>query len=140
MTLIEFLLARIAEDEEAARAATPGPLYWDEVSGLRTRSEEKRHNWQDVWGESGQEDYTTLHGGGYDTGEIVGDEGQKAHIVRWDRDRVLRECEAKRRIVDHASQCDEAPIGGWCYSCHVALCALASVYIDHPDFQEEWRP
>lgn len=60
--------------------------------------------------------------------------------------RVLAECEAKRRIiqtmqtaVDQAWQDGDArPVIE-----HIAdrtLRALAAVYADHPEFQEEWRP
>jgi hypothetical protein len=88
MTLIEFLLARITDDE--ALAANASSYYW----GRRTLSE-----------------------------------------------RVLAECEAKRRIIEAApwanngghSAMKDLP-GRW------ILRLLAAVYADHPDYRDEWRP
>lgn len=52
-------------------------------------------------------------------------------------DRVLAECEAKRRIVEVARYAPEGA-GGWGF--RRTLRALASVYADHPDYRDEWRP
>ena len=59
--------------------------------------------------------------------------------------RVLRECEAKRRIVSQwdltFSEESGEPLGGqgpetqW-----DTLRVLASVYAHHPDYREEWKP
>jgi hypothetical protein len=49
--------------------------------------------------------------------------------------RVLAECEAKRRIVN----LDDLDGAGEDGHIHAVRC-LASVYADHPDFREEWRP
>src|SRR5688572_20799212 len=72
MTLTEFLLARLTEDEAAARAAAGEhgvyPGTW--------------------WGQEA---------GGEPSG-VSSEDG--AHIARHDPARVLAECEAKRRIVD----------------------------------------
>ena len=61
--------------------------------------------------------------------------------------RVLAECEAKRRIVELASQYvqpsdahDPGFNGGANHVGYNALRTLAAVYADHPDFREEWRP
>jgi len=84
MTLTEFLLARIAEDEEMARIDTMG-------------------------------DHIPLD--------------------CWPPDRVLAECEAKRRIVegmqpygliDDINSSEILPL-------------LALPYDQHPDYQEEWK-
>jgi hypothetical protein len=94
MTLTEFLLARIAEDEADARK---GALYSP-------------------------------------------DDGP---FVRWDSDRMLTECEAKRAIVEQTVS------GFYCMTCRDALAEsllrdtlgyLTLPYVDHPDFKEEWRP
>ena len=109
MTITEFLLARIAEDE----AALNGPC--------------------------------------------------RATLSSDDPARVLRECEAKRRIVEaHPLTRNVVPVwsgetpGVACANCAAlgrgdgdivedigpcdTLCALASVYADHPDYREEWKP
>lgn len=66
-------------------------------------------------------------------------------------DRVLAECEAKRRIVEVARENvrvealehgdkprDDAHFDSWCDVDEI-LRALATPYADHPDFHEEWR-
>lgn len=57
------------------------------------------------------------------------------------RTRVLAECEAKRRIVtaiaawlDEHSDEDHVPAGD------DALAWLGTIYADHPDYRDEWRP
>lgn len=104
MTITEFLLARIAEDEAGARRG----LLCGEA-----------HPTADVYHPDGHPD-----------------------------PRAERECEAKRRIVAEHPLDDE----GFCYddATHSHGCkwhwpcptlrALASVYADHPDYHEEWRP
>jgi hypothetical protein len=76
MTLVEFLLARIDEDEEAALVCY-GPEFLD---------------WDYVLSEIKQ-----------GTGYIDQQECTYRHALRWDPARVLAECETKRRIVlgDH---------------------------------------
>lgn len=65
--------------------------------------------------------------------------------------RVLRECEAKRRIVArHADcglgygYCDDGGKGIWREEDGGPACAdlfdLATAYSDHAEFQEAWRP
>src|SRR5438067_2058538 len=81
MELAEFLLARIAEDEGVARAATDG--RWEVLP---------------YW-------FTSPLGNPY-SASVPGvipeeiDPDDAAHIARHDPARVLAECEAKRRIVE----------------------------------------
>lgn len=108
MTLTEFLMARIAEDQAVAvcchGAGCPNQDF-EFSPGLR------------------------------DCNELV--VGPK----RW-----LVECAAKRRIVeelqwlhDNASRLGPEAVGQM--RVVEACCqALASVYVDHPDFDESWRP
>lgn len=125
MELVEFLLARIAEDEEAARAA------------LRKSSYE--------WSDNAFTEAVELAEGEGAVKEAT------SHIARWDPARVLAECEAKRQIVErfrylngpHAVmpfvgyQQDEA---GQVAALRLALKALTLPYVDHPDYQQEWKP
>ena len=129
MTLTEFLLARIAEDEAVATAATPGP--W-------------RHN-QD--GDVLSSEWCVVD---TESGANPPDVTDAAHIARHDPARILAECEAKRQIIDEhqievggASQC--------CVRCGVpgyesieAPCDtikyLALPYANHPDYLPEWKP
>lgn len=91
--LVEFLRARIAEDEERF-----GPEPWLDPCG-------------------DQEEYAAEAG-----------------------NRVLRECEVKRRIIEENSDCTWG-CGGKpnCHEC-MTLATIASVYAAHPDYHEEWKP
>lgn len=55
------------------------------------------------------------------------------HMDRWSPDRVLAECESKRRLLDWLTPVDVGSEGWY------ALRILALPYADHPDFREEWR-
>jgi hypothetical protein len=118
MTLVEFLLARIAEDEGRARSAL-GLLgietEWHRVEWLRDRG-------------------------------LTRSDAQ--HMTHHSPRRVLAECEAKRRIVEefakeqwvieqgHRTEWTEAGQA----TRETALRHLAGVYADHPDYDEAWRP
>src|SRR5689334_19454252 len=97
MTLSEFLLARIEEDEAGSRAATQGP--WSEY----------KHN---VWATDPQ-----VLGPSKDrmvaqtpaTWAGIGLPRRDApHIARHDPVRVLAECQAKRRIIERFAWTDNA--------------------------------
>ena len=68
---------------------------------------------------------------------IIADAG---HMQRFTPSRMLRECEAKRRIVDeharHKGDCDR----DYQYGDHPCstLRALASAYSDHPHYDPAW--
>lgn len=91
MEIDEFLLARIAEDEDKARA----PL-------------------SDNWWQS-------IH-----------------------PDRVLAECDSKRRIVSRCEPLDPSlfagDVTGWNRERSMMLWLLSLPYADHPDYREDWRP
>ena len=122
-TLTDFLLARIAEDEEAARACV------DEEADVFEAHEDDADWHVSVKGGMHVANLgrTTWHG----TGELA------RHIARHDPARVLAECEAKRRIVENHLR-HEPGQGGYGASRH-AVRLLSAVYADHPDFREEWR-
>jgi hypothetical protein len=130
MTLADFLLARIGEDEADAQVALGPSPFW--FAG---------DEWSSVLGSDR---------------EGCAD----AHIIRWRPDRVLAECEAKRRIVElHApEQIGWGPDVIGCRNCHVEMgetwgpdlltgplypCEtielLALPYASHPDYREDWR-
>ena len=132
MEIAEFLLARVAEDEQVARTVRV-QKSWDYDGG---------------W---------TI-GEPYDEVCESNDAESLEHIARWDPARVLAECEAKRRIVaEHPGtvQCEtcldhedseEGPEGD-AYNYVVmkgapcpTLRLLALPYADHADYREEWRP
>lgn len=94
LTLADFLLARIAEDERMAEGIHPEQSFGLDLEGLS-------------------------------------------------RNRLLAECEAKRRIVEPwRVDGDEVD---WRFGVHAEahdriLKILAEQYADHPDYREEWRP
>lgn len=139
MTIIEFLHARLDGDEAYARTAfadhnDAGP------------------EWSEPWS------------GGVMAGpEVVDtfDSGISRHMVRHDPARVLREIAAKRTILAEHTPTDwptRAPAicpvcGQWNWEVAMGddagtplhhpcptLRLLASVYADHPDYQQEWAP
>jgi hypothetical protein len=113
MTLADFLLARIAEDEADAQVALGPSPFW--FAG---------DEWSSVLGSDR---------------EGCAD----AHIIRWRPDRVLAECEAKRRIVELHKRSIHSE-EDMCFSCIEewpcpTLRLLALPYASHPDYREEWR-
>lgn len=131
LTLAGFLLARIAEDEAAARAVPPLDHNFD-MGGNR---QDERF----VFGR-------TLPSSADGMGNWSKHRGPEteAHFSRHDPARVLAECEAKRRIVEHCTWhstvdgIDYRDFYGPEYETTVRLLALP--YADHPDYRDEWRP
>jgi hypothetical protein len=138
MSITEFLLARIAEDEAAARQASwswsrpdrpddPDPDHWETPPGTPTEIAGPMRNVA-----------------GADTATIA------THIARHDPARVLAECAAKRAIVEWhcTSETDLGPAypdhQPWCEACEGALfpCVtvrhLAAIYREHPDYDPSW--
>lgn len=138
MNINEFLEARIAEDEAVARASTVSPWVWDddEKSFLR----------------SGDESVLSAYGM-HTEGFIDAKPEDREHIARWNPPRVLTECAAKRAIMKRAVEASDdrsQVIDEYCvgqaemedaYASDPGLLiirSLASVYADHPDYQQEW--
>ena len=127
--LIEFIKARLDEDEQAARAVGSNAI--DATEGM--------------WGTK----YLTLHGDHPDrhTAELPAELAD--HIARHDPARALREVEAKRRVLARHTGCGTGI--GYCDDGGHAwddedgprgcadLADLVAVYSDHPQFREEWR-
>ncbi|MDQ0758682.1 DUF6221 family protein [Streptomyces canus] len=114
--LVEFLRARLDEDEATALEAPKGPWHIGnaidptEPCDLRTfpdvRMVADGLNW------------------------LVAE-----HIARHNPARILVEVEAKRRIVDDAWG---GPDHQDMWEHHIRLLALP--YASHPDYREEWKP
>lgn len=147
--LAEFLLARIAEDETAARAAeTRNGAAWtmrELLDGVRIDGTVKpgnpRQSDTELWDDEG------AMGMWSETG---------THVVRHDPARVLVDCGAKRRIIEEHENYDPNPSAapgwpeytGYCSTCgdvpHVGypcdtLKLLALPFATHPEYDEEWR-
>lgn len=128
VTLTEFLLARIAEDEARAKAA---------IGSLKEEDRERR------WSED-----TEMWVYGY---EFYLDGDVSDFVEANDPHRVLAECEAKRRVIEEIWTYEDRIEGEWgsCRSVSElqadpiqpdALKALALPDSDHPDYRDEWRP
>ncbi|MEU9888659.1 DUF6221 family protein [Sphaerisporangium sp. NPDC051011] len=80
------------------------------------------------------------------------DRGMAPHIARHDPARVLREVEAKRKLLGHyedavVSLANAGPNGevhdlmtGAVNTLRAVLIDHVQIYADHPDYREEWRP
>lgn len=133
--LIEFLRARLDEDEQVARAAA---------------DRDGEH-----WEVTGEGDLVTPGTGGsgyFGTGPWGGSLGETGtHIARHDPARALAEVDAKRRTVDWlaedaafdmpAAKAQAASREEW-YLVTLArttLKLLALPYVDHPDYRGDWQ-
>jgi hypothetical protein len=134
LTLAEFLLARIDEDETVARESFYEGQHW-------YAEEESVQSWP----------------GGEDDDRVwMADRKRDAqHVVNWQPVRVLAECEAKRGVVGLLAIAEEqyqaTRLGAADYADVAraqitrdallrAVQFLALPYADHPDYREEWRP
>ena len=111
MTIVEFLLARIAEDERCAnnaRGLLGVETAWHEADVLRQRGLTR---------------------------------ADAQHMARWSARRVLAECQAKRAIIEREveEETDYAPPQSLVLGDQI-LEHLAAVYADHPDHNPKWRP
>lgn len=120
--LIAFVRQQLDEDERVARAAV-----------------------ELAWASGGSGQWSTDSSGIIDSAvevapQVLVDEGvptseQIEHITRWDPARVLAEVEAKRRILDAASDLQERE-GRYAED---FVRALAQPYAGQPGWREEWR-
>jgi hypothetical protein len=126
MSIVDFITARIAEDEARARdlkdwrAAEATVDDWIAAHFAEDGEFDVKHE---------AKTFTSL----------------LAHVGY--PDRVLAECEAKRRIVEalsadplHENFSDDAGYEGWDLARERLLPLLALPYADHPDYQQEWKP
>ena len=133
-TSTDFILARVAEDEEAARAAYASP-WWAKDDG---------HVWT---GDDDPDEGPTVYVNG---GIYANQRRTAAHIARHDPDRVLADCRTKRRVVTrhqlrkffHPGPNSPSLTCSWCshvpWPC-IDLRDYASIWADHPDYDEAWR-
>jgi hypothetical protein len=115
MELHEFLIARVSEDEAAARRLPESRWYVDDDGCLEQPIDE-----------------------GPDGEDILPNHHNSWHLAL-DPARVLAECESKRRIVEMMrASYSENDVEYW--ALHDALQLLALPYASHPDYDENWRP
>lgn len=143
VTLVEFILARLDEDERVALAATPSPWRIDP----RDPNVILEPFPIDSVGMAGDRQRNLF------TGQISNRRGQSVsdarHIARHDPARVLAEVTAKRAIVElHEPYASESHGGAACWVCGpggfpwpcTTLRLLALPFADHSDYREEWKP
>jgi hypothetical protein len=152
LSLTDFLLARIAEDERVTREAAEwavGPWYVERgESGVFASARVPV-----VFDPRGYTGNARTH---------------LDHIARHDPARVLAECEAKRRIVERLAQAERLfqansekhaeasrggldnqgqitalrthgwELGGRRDALRYVVDVMAAVYADHPDYRDEW--
>jgi hypothetical protein len=117
--LAEFITARLDEDEAAARESYYEGQHW-------LSEEEGVYRWPDD---------EPVH--------IADRKADARHIARHDPARVLREVEAKRKILaEHGGEHDPCDAhDAWFRSITCAtLRQLGTEFSGHPDYLEEWKP
>jgi len=119
MTIVEFLEARVTEDELTANAAIEDVADWHVL-----------HSYRDI--KDGGGHHVVLADSKYPT------IGQAAHIARHSPARVLRQCEAAREMVAEFLRLDALGDLQGRTATENALKQLASVHSNHADFDPTW--
>jgi Family of unknown function (DUF6221) len=119
MTLVEFLEARLAEDELTATAAIEGAADWHAL-----------YTYRDV--KDGDGHYVVLVDSRYPT------VAQAAHIARHIPARVLRQCAAARAVIADFLRLDALGDLPGRSATEAFLRQLAFAYSDHADFDRPW--
>jgi len=137
-TLVEFLKARLDEDEQTARtaaAANPG--------AVATRWSAEQVDYQGATGPRGKAWAVVPERVKGVTIAISPTDIQPrftTHIARHDPARVLAETEAKRRIIAWSSDPKMNPELIPEAERYYVLTSLALPYADHAGYDESWRP
>jgi hypothetical protein len=122
MNLAGFLLARIAEDEEAAQ-----DVHLAHVIDMGGERLDERHAHLRVR-------YASSDG----RSRFDYEKEDVEHFDRWAPARVIAECKAKRRIVQQYLDSRDAEFpdfdGGYASASEDAVYLLALPYADHPDY------
>lgn len=153
-TLVEFLTARLDEDERAAHAAAPGPWTYGDIESVAGGTlYDQTVAIASVQWDNARPDPRIQRFRPEAQADATGE-----HIARHDPARVLAEVAAKRAIVElHGLHPNcHADIDGpdylICAICHdyrrhdaarwpcATLRALALPHADHPEYREEWKP
>ncbi|PTR30604.1 hypothetical protein C8K36_102456 [Rhodococcus sp. OK519] len=130
--LIDFLHARINEDEQTAKEAIES-----ERSGNGTWRAKDDGTGTGLWGYVMSGHYPIC---GHDIGDVR--MAHADHIARHDPARALREVEAKRRVLTRAQELHDDPFDNdlWTEYLTGVLPAMAAAYSNHQDYNPEWTP
>ena len=141
MTIVEFIEARIAEDDAVAREAIdparPG-THW-EWAAPDYDPDPTSPRWLRT-----VEEFPTTSGVGDLPGFPLGADCQvseprrgMAHVARHDPARVLRQCAALRALIEHHVHVNGRSVEDFDYPIE-PLCHLASIWSDHHDYEQDW--
>ena len=119
MTIVEFLEARLTEDELTAQAAIEGSPEW-----------QAHYDYRDVKDADGH--YVVLADSRYPTAE------QAAHIARHSPARVLGECDIKRALIAEFLRRDALGDMAGRTAIEDTLRTISSAYAQHPDYDPAW--
>jgi hypothetical protein len=148
--LIEFLTARLDEDEAAAKAVKDGSEPWPGQWQARDRHALETHNGWVIALAPGIRDSR-------DPRSVAAEEfapGVVEHIARHDPARVLREAEADRTLLRELQAARKEVQGndigmaepltlrsrGYYAGLLRAAMIRATRFADHPDYRAEWKP
>ncbi len=126
LNIIDFINARLDEDEKAAKAATPSP--WN----LRLHEADDK-----IMTESGD---ALIDAKSYEEVVIEVSDEDLSHISRHDPARVLREVAAKREVLDVCKHVHGHVSGNETADnlAESVLMSLANAWSTHADFKPEW--
>lgn len=127
MDIIDFLEARISEDEAVAQAASPAPWEWFIKAGNPTPA---------LYGADEQTvlDAYSDNAPGY----LACKAEDRVYIAQFNPGRILAECAAKRQILANVPLVVTDLAGEVGGTSEYVLMCMASPYRDHPDYQEGW--
>lgn len=152
--LVQWLRAQLDEDERLAREATPGP-WWHNPGkqwlGPEAFQKYDLRQGEEFVGYGGPHPFT---GAVCSTGPASNMQGMKdaAFIARHDPARVLREIDAKRKLLRALESSEVALrntepgkdphdlVKGATNGLRAAVRVHAAVYADRPGYKESWRP
>lgn len=121
MDLVDFVRARLDEDEEMASAASPGP-----------------------WATNAEHDeVTAVDGETVADGFALSNRQLRAtvdHIARHDPSRVLSDVDSARRTLVRCQEEMLSSIPRLIHFAQMTVWEMAQRWSDHKEFREDWRP
>ncbi|WP_280381043.1 DUF6221 family protein [Nocardia wallacei] len=133
MTIVEFIEARVLEDEQTARAAAASEDIFD-GSGLASHPD-----W--LVRDFGYEGISVWDGSYFTADDDDRETDLTRHMSRHDPARVLRQCAAMRNVVKQYRLLCPTQFNwpeGMLETLELNIRSLASIWSDHRDYREEW--